>query len=112
MKKNKRQFSDYEDYLKQELKDPELAQEYLNIALDEYYKDNNLNALLLALKDVAMAMGGIQKLSRQTKLNRQNLYRIFSAQSDPKINTFGSILNGLGFQLAIKKMFEPANMRV
>lgn len=111
MKKTKRQFRNFEDYLIEELKDPEFAQEYLNIALEEYNKDNNLEALLLALKDVAMAQGGIQKLAKQTHLNRQNLYRVLSAKSEPKINTMESILNGLGFQLAIKKMFEPSSMR-
>lgn len=53
-----------------------------------------------------------QKLAKRNRLNRQNLNRILSAQSVPKINTVGSILNGPYLQLAVIKLEEPIKMRV
>ena len=104
MKKTKKQFRNYEDELQERLADAEYARAYLEAALEEYSQDNDLKAFLLALKDVTIARGGIQKIAKQAKLNRQNLYRVLSAQSDPKINTVGSILNSLGFQLTVRRL--------
>ncbi len=112
MPKINKQFRDYEDYLKEELRDPELAQEYLNIAIEEYNQDNDSESFLLALKDVAMAQGGIQKIAKRAKLNRQNLYRVLSAQSEPKINTVGLILNGLGFRLEVRKLHARESVKL
>lgn len=104
MAKVKRQFRDFDDYLIEELKDPELAREYLNVALEEYSQDNDSKFFLSMLKDITMAQGGIQKLAQRTKQNRQNIYKIFSTKHTPKINTISSILNGLGLQLAVKQL--------
>ena len=41
------------------LRDPERAQAYLEAALEEYATDHNTSALLLALKDIAAAQGGL-----------------------------------------------------
>ena len=49
----------YEDNLLERLKDPELAQAYLEAAVESYEKEGNTEALLLAMRDVAEAQGGI-----------------------------------------------------
>ena len=41
------------------LSDPERAQAYLEVALEEYSTDQNTSVLLLALKDIAAAQGGL-----------------------------------------------------
>jgi len=61
----------YENNLKEDLRDPSEAAEYLNAALD----DGSPEVFLMALKDVANAKG-ISEIARETKLNRENLYRI------------------------------------
>jgi probable addiction module antidote protein len=91
----------FNDYLVKSLKDPKEASAYLNVALEEYKKDNDSEAFLLALRDVAEACGGLSSLSEKTKLNRQNLYKVLSSKGNPRLQTFGNILNGLGFQLSI-----------
>ena len=48
------------------LSDPDRAQAYLEVALEEYARDQNTSALLLALKDIAAARGGISKLLSRT----------------------------------------------
>jgi DNA-binding phage protein len=46
------------------LSDPERARAYLEVALEEYARDHDRSALLLALKDVATAQGGLGRLAR------------------------------------------------
>ncbi len=91
----------YHDEFIDSLKDSEEAFGYLQVALEEYQIDNDAEALLVALRNVALAQGGITKLARKTHLNRQNLYNILSKRGNPRLDTFGTILNGLGFKLAI-----------
>lgn len=70
----------YENNLKEDLRDPAEAAEYLNAALE----DGSPEVFLMALKDVANAKG-ISKIARETKLNRENLYRILSTHGNPKL---------------------------
>lgn len=91
----------YQDEFIETLKNPEEAFGYLQIAMEEYQEDNDAEALLVALKNVALAQGGITKLARKTHLNRQNLYNILSKKGNPRLDTFGAILKGLGFKLSI-----------
>ncbi|MBM3236669.1 hypothetical protein FJZ31_10290 [Candidatus Poribacteria bacterium] len=63
----------YEDNLMERLKDPELAQAYLEAALESYEADYDTEALLLAPRDVAKAQG-IGKLSEQKDISCQHLY--------------------------------------
>lgn len=70
--------------------------------MEEYEKDNNKEAFLTALKDVADAQGGLSVLAERTNLNRQNLYRALSGKGNPQFNTLAAILNGLGFRIVIQ----------
>lgn len=92
----------YEDWLIESLHDKKEAASYLQVALDEYQKDGDTEALLLALRHVAQAQGGITKLSRKTHLNRESLYKTLSGKGNPKLQTLGVLLKGLGFQLSVK----------
>jgi DNA-binding phage protein len=40
----------------------------LQTAFEEYQQDNNVEALLLALRDVAKAQGGLGQLAQKTNL--------------------------------------------
>jgi probable addiction module antidote protein len=84
------------------LGDPKECYAYLQVALDEYQEDNDADALLIALRNVAEARGGITKLAKKTHLNRQNLYKALSKAGNPRLDTFGMILKGLGFHLSIQ----------
>jgi probable addiction module antidote protein len=79
------------------LKKPEFAAEYLNT----YLEDGTENEFLTAIKNVAEAQGGLSKLASKTKLNRANLYRIFSKKGNPEIQTLVKILDSLGLRLAV-----------
>ena len=93
---------DYQEQFINSLKNPEEAYGYLQIALEEYQEDNDTEALLIALRNVAAAQGGMTVLSKKTHLNRQNLYNILSRKGNPRLDTFGLILKGLGFKLSLE----------
>jgi probable addiction module antidote protein len=91
----------YRDYLKDELKDSVEAAVYLNTALEEFEKDQDIEAFLLALRTVAEVKGGITELAKKTNLNRQHLYRALSSKGNPRVNTLENVLHALGFKLSI-----------
>ena len=84
-----------------ELRNPEMAKAYLEVALEEYELDGDLPFFLQALRNVAEAQGGITKLSEKTSLNRQNLYRVLSENGNPELRTISLILHKLGYRLSI-----------
>lgn len=94
--------SSYHDWLVSSLKNKKRAALYLQVALDEYQKDNNSAALLLALRNVTEAQGGIGQLAQKSHLNRESLYRTLSRKGNPKLQTLGALLKGLGFELQIR----------
>lgn len=94
----------FKEALHEDLKDPLEAKVYLEVALENYEEDKDTEAFLMALRDVADAQGGISKLAQRTHLNRQNLYRALSNQGNPKLETIGAILHGLGFKFSIQSL--------
>lgn len=97
-----RKHRDFKDYHLDKLRDPEEAQVYLDIALEEYAQDGDSKSFLQALRDVAEVHGGITQLSGRTGLNRQNLYRMLSAEGNPQLKTLGVVLRELGFRLSVE----------
>lgn len=93
----------YQEWLLRSLKDPKEAAGYLSAAIE----DGDPQLFLLALRNVAEAHGGLLKLSRKTKLNRVNLYRMLSRKGNPEVNSLSKLLDALGFRLAIE--VKPAS---
>lgn len=87
----------YENNLKKDLLDPVEAAEYLNAALEE----GSQEVFLMALKDIANAKG-ISEIARETKLNRENLYRILSTKGNPKLKNLNSVLHSIGLKLSVE----------
>lgn len=88
-----------EDYLKT----AEDITEYLNAALD----DGNEQVLLMALRNVAKATGGMSKLSRQTGLSRESLYRLLSEDGNPRLSSLVAVLHSFGLSLAVRQDSRP-----
>jgi probable addiction module antidote protein len=89
--------SKYVDGLKESLKDPNEAAAYLNAALE----DGSQEVFLMALRDVAEAIG-ISRIARQSKLNRENLYRILSNKGNPQLASLRSVLRSVGLKLIVE----------
>ena len=94
--------SDYEEWLMHSLKNKKEAAAYLQVALEEYQNDGDLEVFLIALRHVTLAQGGIGKLSKKTHLNRESLYKTLSHKGNPKLQTIGLLLKGLGFEFFIR----------
>lgn len=92
----------YENWLFESLKNKKEAATYLQVAFDEYQKDGNTDALLLALRHMAMAQGGMAQLAKKTHLSRETLYRTLSKNGNPKLQTVGKLLTALGFHLVVE----------
>jgi probable addiction module antidote protein len=88
----------YQDDLLKALTDPVEAREYLNGALE----DENPEVFLLALRDVVEANSTMSELAKATNRNRESLYKTLSAQGNPQLNSVRSILNQIGFKLAVE----------
>ena len=87
----------YQESLIHALRDPEEAAAYLNAALE----DGRGEMFLVALRNVAEANGGMSAVSQKSKLNRANLYKIFSKNGNPEINSLSQILRLFGLRLAV-----------
>jgi probable addiction module antidote protein len=88
----------YRKVLLESLKNPEEAAHYLNACLE----DDDAHVFLLALRDVADAHGGIRALSRDTRLNRESLYRMLSKSGNPSLESLAAVLNACGLRLAVQ----------
>lgn len=99
-----RKHQPWDEYLEAKLRDPEHARVYLETALEEYHEDRDRAAFLVALRNVANAQGGIARLAEKTSLNRENLFRVLSGKSNPRLDTVDAILGGLGFGLSVKPL--------
>ena len=82
-------------------KHPAELKSYIGIALEEYQKDGDEKAFLAALSVAARVHGGFSKLSKETGLNRENLYRALSERSDPRLSTIMQVLSTLGLSLKV-----------
>ncbi|MBR8834065.1 MAG: putative addiction module antidote protein [Stigonema ocellatum SAG 48.90 = DSM 106950] len=92
---------DHHEVVIDELRNPEMAKSYLEVALEEYEQDGDLSFFLEALRNVAEAQGGMAKLAEKTGLNRQNLYRVLSENGNPELRTISLILHTLGYRLSV-----------
>ncbi|MBM2803653.1 MAG: Addiction module antidote protein [Deltaproteobacteria bacterium] len=88
----------YQSSLLESLKDPTETVEYLNAALE----DGEPEVFLLALRDVVDSYGGMSKLAASTSLNRENLYRMLSTKGNPEFFSLSTVLDAIGFRLAIE----------
>ena len=92
----------FKDYHIEQLRDPEDAKIYLSVALEDYEMNEDMDAFLLAVRDVAEAQGGISKLAERLSLTNERLNKVLSENGNPQLNTIRKILHELGFKLSIE----------
>ena len=68
----------FKDLHIEQLRNPEDAKIYLSVALEDFEKDEDIEALLLAVRDVAEAQGGMSKLANRADLTHEGLYKALS----------------------------------
>ncbi len=76
---------------------------YLTVALEDYEKERNLPALLLALRTLSISYSnGIQSLAQETSLSRQTIYKALSPKGNPSFALIDKIINGLGMKITVQ----------
>ena len=93
-----------EDLLRR-LKDSTYASQYLKAALDETLQDGNMEAFLLALKNIVDATEPVQQVASKADVSRQHLHRLLSGKGNPTIETLASVLQAVGLTID----FRPAS---
>ena len=88
-----------DDHLKSTLADRDRARAYLQLAIEEFEQDGDMEAFLTALRSVAQAQGGIAHLAEKSGLSRQHLYKALSENGNPQLGTLSQILRGLGYRI-------------
>jgi probable addiction module antidote protein len=75
---------------------------YLHTALEEYRRDHDYQALLVALRQIARAKGGVSAVAATSGHSRTSLYKALSGQRSPRLDTFTGVLHSLGYELDIR----------
>ena len=59
-------------------------------------------ALLLALRTVAEARGGMSMIAAKTGLKRESVSRALSATGNPRLSSLSAILEAAGLRIAVR----------
>ena len=87
--------------------EPALALQVINDILEDPEADQT--ELLVVLRQVAKAHGGVQALAEKVHLNPTQLYRTLSPQGNPALSSLMAILKALGLRLAIQPLSDQAH---
>jgi len=94
----------YEPWLVERLKDPAEAAAYLEAVLE----DADQGAVMLALRQVAQAQGGLAKVARKARLTREATYKMLSKSGNPELRSLSAVLKATGLRLAVKPIEKRA----
>jgi len=94
----------YEPWLIERLKNPLEAAAYLEAVLE----DGDQAAIMLALRQVAQARGGVEKIARKAKLTREATYKMLSKSGNPELRSLSAVLKATGLRIAVKPLPETA----
>ncbi len=91
----------YESNLVQRLReDAQFAQVYLEEAMSEADTADGKAVLLLVLRQLAEAKGGMTQLAENSGIKREALYRALSPNGNPTLTTLIAVFNALGLRLS------------
>ena len=97
--KNKASVS-HDAMMKKKLKnDPVFAAEYLKAALEDTEEPK---VLLIALRRIAEARGGIAKVAKAAGIERESLYRVLSSRGNPRLSTLVAVTKAMGLTLTVE----------
>ena len=80
--------------------DPAYTLELLN----EILEDGEQGELLIALRQMAKAFGGVQSVAEKANLNPTQLYRTLSEEGNPELRSLSAILKAMGLRLAVERV--------
>ena len=87
----------FEEYLIESLKDPEEAQGYLFVALEEYSQDRVMDSLLDSLHSIAAAKGGTLRATEKSVVDQNTLSQVPKVSPSPQWET---VIEALGMSFS------------
>ena len=94
----------YEDWLFKQLKDSGEAAAYLETVIEE----GDQAAIMLALRQIAQAQGGVAEIARKAKLTREATYKMLSNSGNPELRSLTAVLEAIGLRIAVKPIEKQA----
>ncbi len=82
---------------------PGYALQLLNAIL----ADGDQGELMIALRQMAKAFGGVQNIAEKAHLNPTQLYRTLSPDGNPSLSSLTAILKAMGMRIAV----QPADSK-
>lgn len=79
--------------------DPKFAAEYLKAAMEDC---DEPRVLLIALRRIAEAQGGISKVARKAGIERESLHRALSSRGNPRFSTLSAVARAVGLRLTVE----------
>jgi probable addiction module antidote protein len=95
---------DHQEYLFEELQDQKTRVRYINAA----WETDDFKYFLKALKNVADALGGMKKLSKDTQLARESLYTMLSEKGNPTLSSLEKVLHAFGVKIVFERELARA----
>jgi probable addiction module antidote protein len=99
MKNRKTSISHDEAIVEELRKSPQFAAEYLKAAMED---EEEPRVLLVAMRQVAEARGGIAKVARAAGIQRESLYRALSDRGNPRLSTLVAVAKAMGLKLTLE----------
>lgn len=87
--------------------DPAFAAHLLN----EVLFDGDQDELLITLRQMALAFGGVRSVAEAADLNPTQLYRTLSADGNPALSTLTAVLETMGLRLAVQPIKRTRKSR-
>ena len=78
---------------------PEFAAEYLRAALED---EDEPRVLLLALRQIAEARGGLAKVAKAAGVTLESLYRALSTNGNPRLSTLTAVARAVGLKVTVE----------
>ena len=80
-------------------RDPKFAAEYLKAALEDTEEPK---VMLVVLRQLAEAKGGVAKIAKAAGVKRESLYRALSPFGNPRLSTLTAVLKAVGLKLSVE----------
>ena len=97
-----------DDVIIAEIRDnPRFAAEYLDAAMQEAQETDDPGVLLIVLRQLAEANGGMAKIAKKSGIQRESLYRALSSRGNPRLTTLLAVVRAMGMTLAVTQTLAP-----
>jgi len=87
--------------------DPAFALDLLNGIL----ADGDQDDLLIALRQMSLAFGGVRAVAGHADRNPTQLYRTLSAEGNPSLSTLTAVLKAMGLRIAVQPIKRQKKVR-